>query len=361
MSSNGTITPSALVNIFSNALSNDATRKPFTIKGIYVPGKGANYSGVYYDSLKDEYSDASITLVVPAILRANLEAGQVIECSAYLTKKVQANGARIELQVNVMEVHSQEESKLTDDQIKTFDILQRKAAQGYKDVDRFIKTKIIQQQPVSVTIIIGRTGIIDSDIKHQLRDALAFFDFNFVRVSLSNEGEIVEALRAYDQKTDVLVLSRGGGENMSIFNRPILAEVALGLQSFFVTAIGHKEDVSLLQKIADKHFITPTALGQYFQELYTHTMEELQHSKAKLIADVTSQLKGSYEGQLQNLQDKLKNANEFSEMQIALKEGEIKKLQNLLNQKKAIPAYIWIIILLCLVVGFLVGKYWIRQ
>jgi hypothetical protein len=29
-----------------------------------------------------------------------------------------------------MEVHSQQESKLTDDQIKAFEILQRKAAQG---------------------------------------------------------------------------------------------------------------------------------------------------------------------------------------------------------------------------------------
>ncbi|QEC69335.1 hypothetical protein FRZ67_19220 [Panacibacter ginsenosidivorans] len=356
MAANDTITPSALVNIFSNALSNDATRKPFTIKGIYVPGKGANYNGVYYDSLKDEYIDASITLVVPAILRVNLEAGQVIECSAYLTKKVQANGARIELQVNVMEVHSQEESKLTEEQIKTFEILQRKAAQGYKDVDGFIKTKIIQQQPVIVTIIIGRTGIIDSDTKHQLRDALAFFDFNFVRVSLSNEGEIVEALRAYDQKTDVLVVSRGGGENMSIFNRPVLAEAALELQSYFVTAIGHKEDVSLLQKIADKHFITPTALGQYFQELYTHTMEELQHSKARLIADVTTQLKGSYEVQLQNLQDKLKNANEFSEMQMKVKQDEIKSLQQLLDQKKGVPAYVWVLVVLAIIAAFLLGK-----
>ena len=92
---------------------------------------------------------------------------------------------------------------------------------------------------------------------------------------------------------------------MGIFNRTTLAEAALELRGYFVTAIGHKEDVSLLQKIADKHFITPTGLGQYSQELYTHTVEELQNSKAKLIADVTTQLKGSYEGQLQNLNEKL--------------------------------------------------------
>ena len=88
---------------------------------------------------------------------------------------------------------------------------------------------------------------------------------------------------------------------MNIFNRLALAEAALELNSFFVTAIGHKEDDSLLQKITDKHFITPTALGQYFQDMYTHTMKELQHSNARLVADATTQLKGTYEGQIQNL------------------------------------------------------------
>jgi hypothetical protein len=75
------------VNLFSNALSIDTTRKPFTVKGIYVPGNGANYGGLYYDRLKDEYNDAFITLVVPAMLRIKLEAQQVIDCCVYLTKK----------------------------------------------------------------------------------------------------------------------------------------------------------------------------------------------------------------------------------------------------------------------------------
>lgn len=351
------LTPTAVVNIFSNALTNDSTRKPFVIKGVYTPGKGANYGGVYYESLKDEYSDAFITLVVPALLRTNLKAEQVIECAAYLTKKVQVNGARIELQVNVMEVHAQQESKVTDEQIKTFEVLQRKAAQGYKDLDTFIRTRLIHQHPVGVTIIIGKTGIIDSDIKHQLKDALAFYDLHFVRVNLTSEKEIIQALLDYDGKTDLLVVSRGGGENMNIFNSTTLAEAALELNSFFVTAIGHKEDVSLLQKIADKHFITPTAFGQYLQGIYTHTMEDLQDSKAKLIADVSAQLKVTYEGQLQNLNEKLVNASTFSEQQMMLKQDEIKNLRKLLDQKKAVPFYVWLLIILGIIAAFLLGKF----
>ena len=111
-------TPSSIANIFNNTLSNDATRKLFQLKGIYQTGKGNNYNGFYYDLLKDEFSEAYITLIVPALLRSNLINEQTIECTGYITKKVQVNGARIELQVNLTELTSQKESRLTEEQIK---------------------------------------------------------------------------------------------------------------------------------------------------------------------------------------------------------------------------------------------------
>ncbi len=68
----------------------------------------------------------------------------------------------------------------------------------------------------------------------------------------------------YHKKCDILAIARGGGDNLEIFDKPEIAEVALGLDSYFVTAIGHAQDVPLLEKIADKTFITPTAFAQYF-------------------------------------------------------------------------------------------------
>ena len=65
-------TPSSVVAIFNNVLNSDATTKLFKIKGIYTQGKGNSYNGYYYGILKDEGSDAYITLIVPAILRASL-------------------------------------------------------------------------------------------------------------------------------------------------------------------------------------------------------------------------------------------------------------------------------------------------
>ncbi len=297
--------PSAIVNIFNNALNSEATRKIITARGVYLPGRGQSYSGYYYDQLKDEASDACITLIVPALIRTGLAAQQTIECCAYLTKKVQVNGARIELQLNLTELLEQKESKYTEEQVQAFKVLQRKAATGYKDVDAFVKMKIIKGEPLQVIILIGKTGIIDSDIRHQLEETISCYDFKFVRINLSSEQDIVEALQNHHSSSDILIISRGGGDRLEVFNKPSIAEAALQVSCHFITAIGHQQDNSLLQKIADKAFITPTALGQYFNDIYNRTIEELQNSKARLVEDITTQLQANYAKQISNLEAQL--------------------------------------------------------
>jgi exodeoxyribonuclease VII large subunit len=376
--------PSAIVNIFNNALNNEATRRIITVRGTYVPGKGQNYNGYYYDQLRDEASDASITLIVPALIRADLAAQQTIECLAYLTKKVQANGARIELQLNITELLHQKESQFTPEQIKAFNILQRKAKDGYKDVDAFIKTKIIKNEPIRIIILIGKTGIIDSDIKHQLEEAISFYDFRFERINLTSEKDIIDALYYYQEEADLLIVSRGGGDRLEIFNKPDIAEAALQLNCYFVTAIGHQQDNTLLQKVADKAFITPTALGQYFNDMYNRTVEELQSSKAKLVEDITKQLEANYNKQIQNLEEHLKAAEELhtksaqntetlykKEMDLLTSQlaatsqqhqQQMKELQRIKDEKQWLAKeqintiIYWVLIIIALIIGIIIGK-----
>jgi exodeoxyribonuclease VII large subunit len=82
------------------------------------------------------------------------------------------------------------------------------------------------------------------------------------------------------------VLSRGGGANLEMLDSPAIAGASLGRSSPFVTAIGHEEDTPLLQKVADKAFITTTALGQYLNEIYNNTVHQLENSRARLVGDV---------------------------------------------------------------------------
>lgn len=362
--------PSSLLTIFSSTLNNEATRKVFKVKGTYTHGKGANYNGFYYDTLRDETSDASMTLVVPGLIRSELNSNDTIEFYAHLSKKVQLNGGRIDLQLNIVELLSKSISTYSDTQIKTFELLEKKAQLGHKDVDAFIKSKIINNEPVLVNIIIGKSAIIDEDIKHQLKDAVSFYKINFVKINLTSIKEILEAVNYYQTKGDILSVARGGGENLDVFDNPGLSEAALSLSTYFVTALGHKENVPLLQKVADKAFITPTALGQYFHDIYNNTIAELQNSKAKLVEDITKQLEGNYTKQIENLNISLATIEKTRQSEVniltrqlqAAKEekatytNQIQDLQKKAEQVKGLSISAILLIIAALIIGVLVGR-----
>jgi exodeoxyribonuclease VII large subunit len=365
--------PSSLVGIFANTLNNETTRKLFSIKGVYFEGKGVNYSGYYYDTLKDESSDAYMTVVVPAILRANLKPNKTIQCIGYLAKKVQSQGARVELQVNITEVVSQVESRYTEEQVRGFELLQKKAEIGNKDVDSLIRNKIAIGESIVITILYGKNAVVDSDIKHQLQGSIACYKIYFREVNLSSLQSIVENLQVYSQKSNIIAIARGGGSGLEIFDKPEVIEAALGLEVPFITAIGHEQDVTLLQKVADKAFITPTALGQYLNDIYNKTIEQLQDTKAKLVGDIRKQLEANYKHQIQLLHEKLINVEELKAKELSLlshqlqrEQGEnalaIQKVQALeikvasFNSKP--PLYFWILLIFAaLIIGLFLERY----
>jgi exonuclease VII large subunit len=102
-----------------------------------------------------------------------------------------------------------------------------------------------------------------------------------------------------------------------------------------VAAIGHKEDSSLLQRIADKAFITPTALGQYLNTLYNETTAEMEHSKAKLVATITEHLKANYAKQVENLEAKVKQLEELGGKSVGLQQQEVQVLRGQVALVKA--------------------------
>jgi exodeoxyribonuclease VII large subunit len=172
----------------------------------------------------------------------------------------------------------------------------------FKDVDHLIRTKLYQQLTIKVHILIGNTAIIDQDIMHQLKDAVQAYVITYQRVNLTRVPDIIQAMEE-SIELDILVVARGGGDNIQVFNSVELAGRAIGLRPALITAIGHAADEPLLQRVADKHFITPTALGQYFYEMYIKTVEELNNSKAKMIVNLTKQIELNFQTRIQMLSD----------------------------------------------------------
>lgn len=365
-----TYSPAAVLHLFNISLVVSQTRRLITVRGIYQPGRGTNYNSFFYDSLRDEASDAAMTLVVPALLRGRLREGETILFQGFIARKVVPAGGRIELHIHMDSLLEKPQPLFSESDLRALEIQRQKAAAGYRDVEALLKARIIAGEAPRVVILVGKTAIIDADISHQLGESAASYDLHFHRVNLHSETAILAALQAYNsEEIDLLAISRGGGENLDIFDSCTLAEACLDLVPYFATAIGHKEDVTLLQRIADKAFITPTALGQYLNELYNETAEQLQNSKAALVESVTKQLSEQYEGQLRNLAQKAADAEGVHAERTLLLQRQLddrarllaaqqelaEELQSRLSSRSSAEKPVWLLVLIAALAGVVIG------
>jgi exonuclease VII large subunit len=166
-----------------------------------------------------------------------------------------------------------------------------------------------------------------------MAEAGSLYNINFIPSTISSVSEMIAAVsKSNNPAVDILVIARGGGdiENETI-NKSELAEACLNLKPFLVTALGHKVNTPLLERIADRKFITPTAFGQYLKEIYNTTIEELAQSKAKLVADVSKQLKTVYDKELQNLNEKLVQEQQLNKKNTDNLASQILSVQNAYN------------------------------
>jgi len=166
-----------------------------------------------------------------------------------------------------------------------------------------------------------------------MSEAGSLYNINFIQTTITSLTEMLSAIQASNKPDiDILVIARGGGDlEFETINKPELAEACLNLKPFLVTALGHKVNIPLLERIADKKFITPTAFGQYLKEIYNTTIEELTQSKAKLVNDITKQLKTVYDKELQNLNDKLLQEQQLNKKNIDNLSAQILATQNSYN------------------------------
>jgi exodeoxyribonuclease VII large subunit len=357
--------PSAVLNLFNNSISISQSKRMIQLKGVFLQGRSSAYNGYYYDTLRDESSDAQLTLIIPALIRNELQLNKTITVNGFITKRVMNSSGSIQIQLTVTDLVEQTQNKYSEGDLAKISLLQAKAATGFKDVQGFIKSKIINEEPFRIAVIIGKSGIIDNDIKHQLKESIGFYDLQFFRVSLTSETELTNEMKRLDDLGfDIIVISRGGGEQMEVFNKLPVAEKSTTLRALFVTAIGHKDDVSLLQQVADKAFITPTAFGQFLNDAYNQTIEEAAHSKAKLVESIKTSLAANYQKQIDNLNEKLKGVEDLKVGAEKLQNEKLAMLnEQLLNYKAQVetmekkPAVNWGVIVIAVVIGLVIGYF----
>ena len=298
--------PASIVSIINAAIVIKEERKLVQVRGIFRKEGKMNYNGCFYNRIKDEASDNYLTLLTPALLHDKLEDNRTIELNGYITRRVNNRNASIEINLHLIELLNQQANKFSEEDVKKIDLVNRKLALGFKDLDTCIKKAIFQKRTFHIKVITGKSAIIDSDIRKGLGGAQPLFQIEFVRVTLTSVAEIAAMVHQLDEfAPNLICIARGGGENLDVFELPEIVECLLCCKTIIATAIGHADNVTLAEKMADKKFITPTHFGTYLNEIYNNTVEELENSKAKLVQDITQTLSANYQKQIQNLEEQL--------------------------------------------------------
>lgn len=305
--------PAAIVSIFNASIAIKEEKKVIQMRGIYKKSGTINYSGFFYDRLKDEASDYQITLIIPALLHNQLDDNRTIEFNAFINRRINKSG-QIEIQINLIDLISQQANKYSDEEIKKLNVINKKIELGLKDLDTLIKNAIFHNQPVRIRVILGKAAIIDHDIKKGMGDTIALYQITYHPVTLTSPQAIINMLQSLDnEEADVICIARGGGENLDIFDNINICEAALQSKAIIASAIGQDVNVTLFEKIADKKFSLPFHFGSYLKEIYNTTIEDFESSRAKVIKDVETRLNTEYGKKLETLNQQLLSTKEINE------------------------------------------------
>ena len=126
--------------------------------------------------------------------------------------------------------------------------------------------KPLPKYPKKIGVVTAATGAAFQDICEQLRKRYPLAKVLLHPSSVQGDdaaGEIVEAIRAMNQRDDidVLIVGRGGGpiEDLWAFNEEIVARAIFASAIPVVSAVGHETDYTISDMVADHRAPTPSA------------------------------------------------------------------------------------------------------
>ena len=232
--------------------------------GIWIEGQIAQISRrpglrTVFITLRDTDSDISLSVVaevtVVGVVSPPLAEGQRV----VIFGRPEFYPVRGQLQVRAHEIRPVGRGALLEELERLRALFQ---AEGLFAPER---KRAIPFLPRRVGLISGRASaaLRDVTVNARLRWPAVDFDIREVAVQgASAVGAIVEALEDLNAHPaiDVIVLARGGGsvEDLLPFSNERLVRAVVASRAPVVTAIGHEQDVPLVDLVADLRASTPT-------------------------------------------------------------------------------------------------------
>lgn len=215
-------------------------------------------------------------------LGVDLEPGLEVKITGY--PQVRKNKGRFSFQVNRISLVGEGDLK------KQFEILKKKLKEGgFFDED---KKKKIPSFSKRIGLITSKGSDAEKDFKTHLKD----YGFEVFSYPSRVEGEsaiddIVKGIERMNKEfvnLDALVITRGGGswESLQAFNSEEVVKAAFASKIPIISGIGHEDDLSLLDLVADKRVSTPTDAGKFLSKSWEEAEKKVDESERALSTSI---------------------------------------------------------------------------
>ena len=328
--------PASVLGIFNNALKLPATVNLIYLKGRYSYGGGKAYINYYYDFLFSESDNVSIGVKMPGLLRSQVINNEIYTLRGFIEKRLR--NSSIDLVFVVDEIISQEEKTISDDDLKRYDLIQKKLEKNSVDLQTLIREKLLSNEKIQIANIYGHSAIVQRDFTEGLDVSSTEFEITDFTCNITSATSIITQLNNVStNKFDIIALVRGGGDRQSfeVFNDLALAEKFIDLPALTVTALGHTVDETLLDKLSDRRFHLPHDYGASLHTIVNKLVEEKSNSRAILIEEVKKDVTKQFSEQVKTLEEQLKKKNEeFIEAQKTFKQNVEEQTKTFNDQLK---------------------------
>ena len=263
------ISVSALLRYLKNKLDSDDN-----LQKIYVQGEISNFhrhfSGHLYFTLKDEKAAISCVMFKSSAVSLRFDPKNGDKVIVYANTSIFEASGQLQLYVQKMTLDGLGDLYARYEALKIKLAEEGKFAQEHKKEMPFI-------YPDRIAVLVGDKSAAMSDIItcFQRRWPLCKTDFYPVLVQgeLAPASIIKQLKKVDDLGYQAIILARGGGsfEDLFCFNDEDLVNTIYDLKTFIISGVGHEQDFTLTDFVADLRAPTPTAAV----ELLTPDIEDV--------------------------------------------------------------------------------------
>jgi hypothetical protein len=277
------------------------------------------------NSFSKLYDKDDSTKSIDFKVNGNLSENSLVKVKGILNVRYNKRGFYPELEAlsyEIIEETSDEEKKLKDkfsEKLKTFN----------PRIFNYIINSVINngsKRKLKCLVIHGKNAQTQHDFINSLRQSFSHYQ-DFVKIenleTSLNDESLEKVIREKGPNYDIIFLVRGGGssEELSKIGGIKSAIAVLDVGKPFFIAIGHSQDrnISLLEKVCDYAYHTPSALGTQFgetlkieieKEEIKRTLNEKEREKGNLRQALLKE-KEELKQELDSLVQNLKNENKI--------------------------------------------------